>query len=219
MPDLHFKILPDKQKKAWKALVTHKALWESLGYYLAGGTALALQLGHRHSIDFDFFSKTKDTAEKVIAEFEGTPDFIVRESDVNTVHGELGGVKISIIGGYKYDTVEELIRTEDGIYLATVKELAAMKLLAITHRATIRDYLDLAVIIRDVAPLKDLLAISSVKYGDKFNIMIPLRALSSFDDLEGDLPIIHDAALLENWQNILKQAVEETAKSILLDRG
>ena len=86
-----------------------------------------------------------------------------------------------------------------------------MKLLAITHRATLRDYLDLAVILRDHVRLPQLLKLSRKKYGRRFNVMLPLKALVSFQDIENEKPVLFDKRLAGSWKTILIRAVKEMA--------
>lgn len=208
---LHFEILSAAQKEVWQALVKHSQQLSAVGFYLAGGTALSLQIGHRYSADFDFFSPQRDTTAQILSWIETLSAWQLRDQDSVTIHGESLGVKISMIGGYKFITVDELVTTLDKVNLASVREIGAMKLLSITHRAVIRDYLDLAVIIRDHAGLDDLLGMATKKYGAKFNRLIPLRALVSFDDVIGEWPALLDGTIRHSWQTILRQAVKEAA--------
>jgi len=62
MSDVHFEILPPAQQRVWDLLAKRADQLGTSGYYLAGGTALALHLGHRQSVDFDFFSQKRDSA-------------------------------------------------------------------------------------------------------------------------------------------------------------
>lgn len=208
---LHFAILPPAQKNAWQLLTRHSQQLSAAGFYLAGGTALALQIGHRQSVDFDFFSPQNNITETTLVWLEELPNWQLRDMDINTIHGELAQVKLSLIGDYKFPTVDELITTEDQIKLASVREIGAMKLLSVTHRAVIRDYLDLAIIIRDHHRLEDLLNIAEKKHGPKFNRLLPLRALVSFDDVAGEWPKLVDETIKNSWQQILCQAVKKAA--------
>lgn len=210
MPDLHFEIFPPAQNQLWHTLGEHADTLNQWGYYLAGGSALALHIGHRQSIDFDFFSRqegigaaSRDWLEK----FSGT---IIRDINKHTVHAEVQGVKVSLLGGYRYETVEEPIDV-GGLRLASILDIGLMKLLSITHRAVLRDYIDLAVIIRDHIPLSILCERSREKYSDSFNVMASLRALVSFTDLDVEMPILLDKALEGSWQDILTKAVREAA--------
>jgi hypothetical protein len=86
-------------------------------------------------------------------------------------HSYQSPLKVSLIGTYKYPLVEKLIAI-DRIRLAGILDIGLMKILAITHRATLRDYIDLAAIIRDHIPLPRLLEASKQKYGPNFNILV-----------------------------------------------
>lgn len=208
MPDLHFEIFPPAQDRLWHTLGEHAETLHQWGYYLAGGSALALQVGHRQSIDFDFFSRQEGigaASQNWLEQFSGT---IIRDADKHTVHAEVQGVKVSLLGGYHYATIEEPIDA-DGLHLASILDIGLMKFLSITHRAALRDYIDLAVIIRDHIPLSMLCKKSREKYGDSFNIMAPLRALVSFADLDGEMPVLLDEALKGAWQEVLTRAVRE----------
>ncbi len=98
-----------------------------------------------------------------------------------------------------------------GVKLAGVLDIALMKLLAITHRATLRDYLDLAVILRDHLELKKIIGASGKKYGKNFNVMAALRALVAFADIDPEQPALLDKSLKASWQKILREAVKKIA--------
>lgn len=208
--EFHLEVLPKSQLKVWNQINTEAKYLKVNGYYLAGGTALALQLGHRRSVDFDFFSRKPERADSVLSRLKRFPNYILRERDSDTVHAEISGVKLSFIGAYQYSTIENLLEI-DGIRMASVIDIALMKLLAVTHRATLRDYIDLAAIIRGSLPLKTLLQKSKQKYGRSFNVMLPLKALVSFNDLDEEMPLLLDKSLASSWREILKQAVKRLA--------
>lgn len=210
MPGMRLEVLPAQQVTVFKQLQAEASRLDHLGLYLAGGTALALQIGHRQSVDFDFFSQQQNIGEKVFAWLEPLPEFTLRDKDADTVHGEISGVKVSFIGAYKYPLIEPPQLAEN-IALAGVRDIGLMKLLAITNRATVRDYIDLAVIIRDHISLEDLLDDSQKKYGGNFNTMVLIRALVSFDDLDPEYPHLLDKTLTASWQGILREAVKKAA--------
>ena len=211
MSDLHLEVLPAEQLQLWKTLQSYGSQLQQWGFYLARGTALALQIGHRRSLDFDFFSQQPDTAQAVSGWLNHFPEFLIRETDANTVHAEIVGIKTSFIGGYKYPVVGKNLLLEK-IPAAGILDIALMKLLAITHRATLRDYLDLAVILRDHLSLSELLGASGKKYGGHFNSMICLKALVSFEDIDPETPALLDKDLKGSWQDILTKAVKQVSK-------
>lgn len=208
-PNLHFEVLPKTQHRVWKALRKEAEYLKQKGYYLAGGTGLALQLGHRQSLDFDFFSESRNTAAALCLWLEKFPGFVLRDKNPDTVHADVRGVKLSFIGAYRYPVVAPFAEAE-GVRVAPVVDIALMKLLAITHRATLRDYIDLAVILRDYISLQDILKKSEQKYGKTFNSLLSLKALVSFQDLDKDMPVLIDQSLSSNWQKILQEAVKKT---------
>ena len=210
MPELHFHIFPKNQLRLWKWFETSSTVLKKFGFYLAGGTGLALQIGHRRSADFDFFSQQPSLGEKVHEWLRDSRDFVLRDLDGETLHAELQRTKVSFIGGYKYSLTEPPL-TVDRIQLASITDIALMKLLAITHRATLRDYIDLAVVIRNHISLKRLLKLCRKKYGKRFNLMIPLKALVSFEDLDREMPLLFDKNLQNSWPEILRQAVKEVS--------
>lgn len=210
MPELYLQVLPRLQRSLWDQFQKKAAFLAGQGYYLAGGSALALQIGHRRSIDFDFFSRKKALSEPTHNWLQEFSDSVVRDRDTHTLHAEVKGVKVSFISAYKYPTVEPLIDAE-GIRLAGILDIALMKLLALTHRATLRDYIDLAVILRDCFDLKKLLTASRKKYGKNFNVLIPLRALVTFTDIDPETPVLLDKSLATSWKKILREAVKKTS--------
>ena len=211
MPEVHREVLPKKQLHLWKRLQPHASALHHLGFYLAGGTALSLQVGHRQSLDFDFFSRQPNIAEPVSNWLQNFPDSLLRETDAHTLHAEIAGVRVSFIGNYRYPLVEKCLTLEK-MPTAGILDIGLMKLLAITHRATLRDYLDLAAILRDQIPLDRLLKACAKKYGSRFNVMICLKALVSFQDIEQEKPILLDKKLDTSWQRILIRAVQEVAR-------
>ena len=210
--ELFLNILPSSQARVWKIFLPHFKKLDSLDFYLAGGTALALQIGHRCSVDFDFFSRTKKIGPKVRSWLERFPDFLLRDFDLDTIHGELHGVKISFIGAYRYPCIHKPIVVQ-GVKLADISDLALMKLLALTHRAAIRDYIDLAAILRDHMSLQEILNLSQKKYSKTFNALIVLKSLISFEDISDpeDMPLMFDKDLSRRWKIILKDAVKRVS--------
>ena len=179
------------------------------GFILAGGTALAIQIGHRESHDFDFFSQTPGI-EPVRTWVDRLPDHLLRDADANTLHAEIAGVKLSFIANYRYPFLMPLAPA-GRLLMADILDIALMKMLAITHRATLRDYIDLAVILRDYCPLPALIERSEEKYGGTFNVMLALRTMVHFDDLDEEMPVLLDPTLASSWRHIIGQAVRDIA--------
>ena len=179
-------ILPTAQKTLWEKLNTTPA-----HFVLYGGTALTLRLGHRSSVDFDFFSShsfSPEELQKQIPYLYGTQRI---QSEPNTltclVQLREEPIKISFFGGLGLARVGHPQRTSDnGIWVASLLDLAATKLKVVQDRAEARDYLDLARIIEENVSLSEMIQAAMGAYGSAFNPMISLRALTFFQD--GDLP-------------------------------
>src|SRR3989338_7003625 len=141
---MHWEIFdPVRQKLLPKLVFTKKS-----GIYLAGGTAMALQLGHRQSVDFDFYSP--ENFEPLAFEtqvVQHIENFIVTQRSAGTLLGRTGAVEVTFFY-YPYPMIEEPVET-DYLRLASVADIAAMKVVALTQRGLRRDFLDLYVIARD----------------------------------------------------------------------
>ena len=207
-PDVHLEVLPPAQQALWEKLQQKASFFSSHDFYLAGGTALALQLGHRQSVDFDFFSQQQGIAEPTEKAVGRIGPFLLRDKDDHTLHIEIQGVYISFIGAYQYPALEPRIES-NGLQLASVTDIALMKLLAITHRATIRDYIDLAAIFKTGVSLSSLLEKSPEKYGPQFNPMVALRTLVAFQDIDQEMPNMLDQELARSWQEIIQATVRK----------
>ena len=178
-------VLPEAQRALWPALGD---LPDSLVLY--GGTALALRLGHRSSVDFDFFSSE---SLDVDALFElpclAGAEVLQRESDTLTVSTKPSGrrqpVKASFFGGVDTGRVGEPQRTDDGVVLvASLLDLFGTKLEVLLQRVAARDYLDLTAILRSGLRLEDGLGAAAALYGRRFPPMEAVKALAYFDEGE-----------------------------------
>jgi len=141
---MHPEILDGPQKSALAQL--ERALLAT-DFYLAGGTALALHLGHRRSVDLDFFSQEAFQNENLLALLRRIGDIRVEQSEPGTFRGELAGVQISFIR-YDYPLLDAPITPDFGPRVAGIRDIACMKLSAIMSRGTRRDFVDLYAVCR-----------------------------------------------------------------------
>ena len=178
--NLHWEILDKKRLELLPKLSVFKNR-----FYLAGGTALALYLGHRDSIDFDFFIPNKFDHQSLIREIKKTFEKSeVKEiiNQPNTVLLEIDGISASFFF-YEYPLLEPLLQTEY-LNIASLADIGCMKLEAILGRYRLKDYVDLYAICKTM-PLKGLLE----KAKDKFpiyNLGAFVRALGYYEDIEMD---------------------------------
>jgi hypothetical protein len=174
-----------------------RALWLELGatpdtFTLYGGTALALRIGHRTSVDFDFFSNASfdpDQLAQQVPYLRGTERVQVAP-DTLTCRVERGGpVLVSFFGGLGLGQVAVPEQAQDiNLYVASMLDLAGTKVSVVQKRAEVKDYLDVDALLRQGVDLATMLSAGIVVYGRRFNPLITLKALSYFDDLPA-LPV------------------------------
>ena len=149
---------------------------------LVGGTALALQIGHRKSIDLDFFGTINLEPLELTQELQAYGDISMRSSSQRIHRMMLRNVQLDIVQ-YDYPWLAPPVAV-DGIRLAAIPDIAAMKLAAITNRGTKKDFIDLAFLLGrfDLSELLELYA-EKFKDGEKFMV---LKSLVFFEDAEDD---------------------------------
>ena len=163
---------------------------------LVVGTALALQLGHRKSIDIDLFGKIDSDELAISKELDkiGSVTRLKKSENINIY--TINGIKVDIVN-YHYKWLEKPI-IEDNLILADKKDIAAMKLSAITGRGLKKDFIDLFFLLKHYN-LKQMLGFYNQKYYDG-SIFMVLKSLSYFDDANNDeSPVMLKQ---ENWENI-----------------
>ena len=190
-------ILPAPQRWLWPELRPVMAL----GFVLYGGTAVALRLGHRSSVDFDFFSEKTfdlDRLQEAIP-FVATSTVLQNRLNTSTVQvsfeGTDGGVvKISFFGSIDFGRVGNPKFTEDGVLqVASLEDLMATKLKVIQQRAEAKDYRDIAAMLFAGKDLSAGLASARSMFGTAFQPSESLRALCYFKD--GDLETLKKAEI------------------------
>lgn len=147
-------VLPDNAGKVLALLGKQKFI---ANFYLAGGTALALQLGHRRSIDLDFFTSHKFNPRNLSIE-----NFAVKNETKGSVSGELTGVKISFFF-YQHELLRET-SSYQGIKLAHPVDIALMKITAIASRGSRKDFIDVYEVAREIIGLKELFELLPKKF-------------------------------------------------------
>ncbi len=157
-----------------------------VNYYLAGGTALALQIGHRISTDLDWFTPIRllESAEREImrSQLIATGAYDGKSEQDGQLYCQIFGADVSFI--YQHHPLLEPTVDYDGVPLASPIDIGIMKLSAINSRGTRRDFVDLYCL-RDIAPLEQLLQLAEVKYTDRPSFLdITVRALAYFADAE-----------------------------------
>ncbi|MDR3626615.1 MAG: nucleotidyl transferase AbiEii/AbiGii toxin family protein [Ignavibacteriaceae bacterium] len=179
-------------------------------FYLAGGTGLALMLGHRLSRDFDFFSQELFNEEILLQKLQGLSGLKIVAKDEYTLHIILKGIKISFLG-YTYPLLYEpkQYQPETGIYIqvADERDIACMKISAISSRGTKRDFVDLYIVAKKF-PLSELFGLFRQKFSlTPYNNVHILKSLTYFADAESEpMP---DMLIPVSWDEIKQFFVSE----------
>jgi predicted nucleotidyltransferase component of viral defense system len=163
---------------------------------LVGGTSLALQFGHRLSIDLDFFSVDLLDHEEILAGIReiGHVEIVSKSKFINCFF--INDVKVDFVS-LPYKWIDEEIN-EGSIRLASIKDIAAMKLSAITNRGSKKDFIDLALLL-DKVGLKKMMNYFHQKYPDGMDMLV-LRSLVYFEDADNQ----SDPVMLipYNWDKV-----------------
>lgn len=167
-------------------------------FYLAGGTGLALQLGHRRSIDLDFFTTSEFSEEQLIIRIQKLGGFSVTARAAGTLHTHIRGVKVTFLR-YEYPVLFPFQRF-DGVAVADVRDIGCMKVSAIAGRGTRRDFVDVFTVCAQY-PLRELLQLFEKKYRQaNYSAVHLLKSLTYFDDAEKE-PMPNLLAAV-NWNEV-----------------
>lgn len=177
-------------------------------FYLAGGTGLALHLGHRESIDLDFFRCDEFDEGRLLADISVLGNFSVDKKERGTLTGKFGSTLLSLFH-YPYPLLEPTTQWED-IEIASIIDIACMKLDAASTRGTKKDFIDLYAIIHiGGKTLTELFEAFSRKYASiSFNLMHIKKSLVFFEDAEPDaMPKMHADIAWKNVKQFFENAV------------
>ncbi len=154
-------------------------------FYLAGGTGLALYLNHRLSVDLDFFSKKEFDNKSLLQEIKKIGKFSIGKESENTLAGVFNDTKIAFLT-YDYPLLFPLKKIRN-INVADIKDIACMKISAISSRGSKKDFIDLYFICQQGISLKQVLMLFGRKYrGIDYNMMHILKSLVFFNDADSD---------------------------------
>jgi hypothetical protein len=178
----HLEGLKPKQTRVLRQM---GPLMQEHGFYLGGGTALAIYFGHRLSVDLDWFIPNRMDDALILAEaLRGAGlAFITTRTGPGTLHGTILGVRVSFLE-YHYPLLQPLTHWKEmSCTLASLDDLACMKLSAIAQRGQRKDFCDIYVLGTKHRPLQDLLGLYQHKFKVR-DIGPVLYGLSYFDDAD-----------------------------------
>ncbi|MGC6425955.1 MAG: nucleotidyl transferase AbiEii/AbiGii toxin family protein [Akkermansiaceae bacterium] len=174
-------------------------------FYLAGGTSLALRYGHRFSVDLDFFTDKPFETNHILTELsELQPELIGQDS--NTLTLLIKGVKLDVLS-HRYPLLRHP-ETIDSITLASVPDVCAMKVNAVTRRGTKKDFFDLSCLM-NIHSLREMIDFYLRKYPN-VDTFTAVRSLGYFDDAEEDPDPLK---AVENWENV-KSKISEALRNL-----
>lgn len=177
-------------------------------YYMIGGTALSLQLGLRESYDFDFCVKGEFNNEVLLEELKSVGNVEVIQNQKGTCDVLLNGVQVSFFY-YPNKVLKDFVKPEEmpKLKIASVLDIAIMKVVAIGGRGAKKDFFDLYNIIKKCNITVDELVNGLVqKCGNNVNYLNIIMGLSYFEDAEDE--ILPDTFVPYNWENIKKFFIE-----------
>lgn len=208
MTDFHEEVLPPEQRRVLSKI---GAWCRDRDFYLGGGTALAIRLGHRRSLDLDWFSPQERFDSSALAQelrMEGIP-IDVRDTGRGSLHGLIDGVQVSFIR-FRYPLLGDLVEwPEYRCRMASLEDLACMKLAAAAQRGEKKDFFDIVAICSGPVPFDRALDLYLRKFDIK-SIGHVLMSLCYFDDaLTDESPELLSEMNWEEVQKTLRAWVKE----------
>ena len=173
---------------------------------LVGGTSLALQIGHRKSVDIDLFGKIECDDDELYEHLKSAGQVTTLKKSPNIHIYTIDGIKVDIVN-YKYDWLLPAIK-EDNITLASKEDIAAMKINAIIGRGTKKDFIDVAYLLQQYT-LSEILRFYFRKYPDA-SIFLASKSLAYYDDAEDDpMPFMFTQATWEELKAYISSKYDE----------
>ncbi|RYU94157.1 nucleotidyl transferase AbiEii/AbiGii toxin family protein [Emticicia agri] len=176
-------------------------------FYLVGGTAFALQIGHRISVDIDLFTNTPFDSIILSAELKEKYDFKENLNRGYFLQGQIKDIKVDILK-YPYKPLNDLIEIE-GIRMIVLADIASMKMAAITNRGRKRDFIDLYFLLKHYS-LKQIIEWYQQKYDAE--IFMLLQSLVYFEDADNDIDL--NMIVPTSWEDV-KKAIKSEVQSYL----
>ncbi len=175
-------------------------------FALAGGTSLALQIGHRNSVDIDLFGSSEIQHDSFSALLSNYGNVEESRNTKNIFIVEVNKIKVDIVN-YRYSLLDDIL-VLDGIRMLSKKDIAAMKINAITGRGNKKDFIDLYFLLKDFS-LREIMGFYNQKYYDGSEFMA-LKSLAYFEDAD----IQPEPKMFKefDWNECKRYILEETRK-------
>jgi len=203
---LYYKTIESTTLELLKKIQTND-LFRSLR--LVGGTSLALQIGHRISIDINLFGTINASKLEITRQLNTIGEVKTIHFTDNIAVYSVDGIKVDIVN-YPYPWLESAIN-KDELHLANMQDIAAMKLAAITGRGSKKDFIDIFFLLKNYN-LKEILGFYNQKYHDGSSFLV-LKSLAYFEDAEDELiPKMFDSI---GWETV-KETIQKKLKDYLI---
>ena len=202
---MYWSILDNKRIELLRKIVKTVSL---NNYYMAGGTALSLQLNLRESFDFDFCVPDMFNSDVLISELKSIGNIEVKQNQKGTVDVLLDGVQVSFFF-YPNNLVDDIVNNNEipDLKMASILDIAAMKIAAIGGRGAKKDFFDLYNIMKkcNIDTEKKACAVIK-KFGTNVNYVNKIMGLSNFEDAESEeLP---KTFVEYDWNTIKKHFID-----------
>jgi predicted nucleotidyltransferase component of viral defense system len=200
---LHINTIPANTLELLKSI---QSVPELRNFNLSGGTALALQIGHRISVDLDFFGNSPFELSEIISLIDKFGTIHLLNQSRNILVLTINGIKVDFVN-YKYSQLGDIIH-ENNIRLFDLQDIGAMKLAAIIGRGRKRDFIDLYLLLQHYS-LTELMSFYKQKYPDGSEFLV-MRSLTYFEDADKD----EDLQMLIpcDWNIVKVNLLEEIQK-------
>ena len=198
--------LPDDTQNSLAILGKSKILDSA---YLAGGSSLALQLGHRRSLDFDFFSKKEFDVKEIKKKLNKVGKYEKETETPKTMVGKFNNIKFSYFY-YPYPLIKTTTKFLD-INLASKEDIAAMKLVAITDRGTKKDFIDLYFLANRCFSFEEMFEFYNEKYKLlSSNLFTLIKSLQFYYDADNkEMPEMIEKV---DWEKVKEFFRRETVR-------
>ena len=216
LDQLHLNSLPKVTRDSFLQC-TLSPFFSSGGWYLAGGTAMALQVGHRQSVDLDFFTQQKTFDEKKVEEsLSELGDWETSSLSRGTIYGQFCKAKMSLIS-YPFFIPAEALFQVGTVSVLTPPDIAVMKIVAISQRGKKRDFFDLYWLCKNTQPLIKSIECVERQYSVHQNFNHIIKSLTYFEDAESDPT--PNLSLNVSWEEVKKffqREVTAIAKKVMM---
>ncbi len=177
-------------------------------FFLVGGTALALQLGHRKSVDLDLFTPFPFESERLLNSLTPVFDVSIERDEPNLLITQIEGIKVDFVK-MGYPILFPTLLVEE-VRMLEIQDIAPMKLKAIAQRGSKKDFYDLYYLL-DIIPLETMLALFQQKF-KIYEIFHVVKSLTYFEDAEQSAnPIVFNKAV--TWQKV-KTTISSAVKQL-----